>query len=328
MDVSCLWSPFKQFNFCWGNDDQFQISNISSGDYSIVEAGGYFTCAIELSSNLISCWGQPTFNLTLPPSGEFMTLSLGRIHGCGIRINGSIACWGLDTFGCVDEAPITGNFTQLSLGYIHSCALRDDFRILCWGYHDDGIPIISSSRESYSMIASGDEYICALSTIGNPKCWGLGDGTLVSFGTYSRISAGVSLTCTLGEVHPPPDDWLTNMFPYIWISLGSVLFFALLLIYCLCKKKCENRHLSILETGQYDKIISPDTLEQNQNQPRKTTAMPPFINFSVFAPPKETTAPGTVRLSLFPSKKVEKATTERKTYLITRNKPMGEEDEN
>ena len=65
-------------------------------------------------------------------SGGFTQISSGANHACGLRANGSIACWGSNVFGQATP-PTTGVFTSISSGDAHTCALRNDGAVVCWG---------------------------------------------------------------------------------------------------------------------------------------------------------------------------------------------------
>ena len=44
------------------------------------------------------CWGSGGIN-DPPPLGIFKAVTVGGDHCCGLRPDGSIECWGDDTFG-------------------------------------------------------------------------------------------------------------------------------------------------------------------------------------------------------------------------------------
>jgi hypothetical protein len=48
------------------------------------------------------------------------TVSAGGFHTCGIRSDGSLACWGSNASG--QATPPTGTYTQVSAGGNHTCA--------------------------------------------------------------------------------------------------------------------------------------------------------------------------------------------------------------
>ena len=67
-----------------------------------------------------------------PVRGGFTEISSGANHACGLRANGSIACWGSNVFGQATP-PTTSVFTSISSGDAHTCALRNDGAVVCWG---------------------------------------------------------------------------------------------------------------------------------------------------------------------------------------------------
>ncbi len=101
---------------CWGNDSWGQTSglNFSSQnpnspyattgihgygfngwDWQQVDAGAFHSCAIKGSGfNNAYCWGADWYGMATPPTGEFIKVTTGFIHSCGIESDGSISCWG------------------------------------------------------------------------------------------------------------------------------------------------------------------------------------------------------------------------------------------
>lgn len=66
--------------------------------------------------------------------GSFKAISSGANHVCGVRKDGSIACWGDNAFGQAQAPhPDTCNFTAISSGDTHTCALCDNGGVICWG---------------------------------------------------------------------------------------------------------------------------------------------------------------------------------------------------
>jgi alpha-tubulin suppressor-like RCC1 family protein len=50
---------------------------------------------------------------------------------CGLLTDGTIACWGDNSFG--GATPPKGTFAQVSVGNTFSCALDQAGREWCWG---------------------------------------------------------------------------------------------------------------------------------------------------------------------------------------------------
>ena len=72
----------------------------------------------------------------MSPSGRFTQLSAGGQHGCGLRTNGTVVCWGDNSAG-QSSAP-TGTFSEISAGYLHTCGVRTNGVIECWGDNQNG----------------------------------------------------------------------------------------------------------------------------------------------------------------------------------------------
>ena len=62
--------------------------------------------------------------LTAAPPGVFTSIAAGEIFTCGIREDGTLACWGDDTYGVATPPP--GNFKTLATRRSFACALRLD----------------------------------------------------------------------------------------------------------------------------------------------------------------------------------------------------------
>lgn len=65
------------------------------------------------------------------PEVDFEAVAVGRSHSCGLRADGTVACWGGNASGQAD--PPDGLFTVITAGYEHSCGLHRDGEIACWG---------------------------------------------------------------------------------------------------------------------------------------------------------------------------------------------------
>ena len=65
----------------------------------------------------------------------FTSVSAGHDHVCGLRENGTVACWGIDAGGKAMSPE--GRFTAVAAGGVFSCALCEDGSPLCWGDTSD-----------------------------------------------------------------------------------------------------------------------------------------------------------------------------------------------
>lgn len=123
---------------CWGSNGDRQTEE-PPGRYRLLSAGHGTNCVLDMG-NRLSCWGRGTFgeDIRVPPSGEFINLSMGAYHGCAVRrTDSAIECWGGENSYGERNVP-EGEFTQVSVGTSHSCGLRTDSTIICWGSNSAG----------------------------------------------------------------------------------------------------------------------------------------------------------------------------------------------
>ncbi|KAG6594342.1 Regulator of chromosome condensation 1/beta-lactamase-inhibitor protein II [Phytophthora cinnamomi] len=140
-------------------------------DETSIAAGIEHSCAIRTQSyqdvgGRVVCWGVNNGGQSSPPPGDFIQVSTGRLHSCGIRIDETIECWGVG-------APVTrpeGLFEQVSSGDFHSCGIMKDQTIQCWGTAAGGISNAPSGK--FVQVSCGKDFSCAIATDGTVKCWG------------------------------------------------------------------------------------------------------------------------------------------------------------
>lgn len=209
---------------------------------TLVSAGGYATCVITQSAT-VSCMGQQplvgdgsTTNRTspTPTSGgvSFTALRGSPTHFCGVAVDRSIWCWGVnalaDTTGAAagsstpKQLGSTNSWTSVAPGYAHNCAIASDAFTYCWGDNSAGqlgdrtntlrykpAPVYGGYQ--FSLITSGSNHSCGLAS-GAIYCWGLnangqlGDGTTINrvaptvvsgSQQFMTVGAGETLTCAL-----------------------------------------------------------------------------------------------------------------------------------
>ncbi len=93
----------------------------------------YLRCADERHPRVL---GRQHQGQATPPAGTFTAVSAGLYHTCGVRTNGTLACWGYNAYG--QATPPPGTFTAVSAGNAHTCALRTNGTLACWGRNDFG----------------------------------------------------------------------------------------------------------------------------------------------------------------------------------------------
>lgn len=113
--------------------------------------------------------------ILIPPSGEFASVSVGMFHGCGVKTDGAVICWGNDEYG--QSSPPEGTFTSVSAGGLHTCGLLTDSSAVCWGLNEDDEGNITGQASppggKFISISAGGGHTCGLKENGNIVCWGM-----------------------------------------------------------------------------------------------------------------------------------------------------------
>jgi alpha-tubulin suppressor-like RCC1 family protein len=114
---------------CWGDPTEVVEPE---GVFTDLVSGGFGDCGIREDGSL-QCWGPSgILALPAPPPGAFGSAALSIHWGCGIqKPSGNLLCWGQD-MGANLNAP-DGSFLQLAVGDAHGCAVRSDNTVVCWG---------------------------------------------------------------------------------------------------------------------------------------------------------------------------------------------------
>ncbi len=177
----------------------------------------------------LACWHlEVGFGPSLEPDGVFAGVSAGGLHGCGVRSDGALACWGEDTYGqasppqdaftvsntgdpytcnfphnheCLYKGwfnivtPPQGNFAFVSSGDRYSCGITKAGKRSCWG--EDTVGQTEAPQGEFSTVSAGDWYACGLRTDGAIACWGWERRSSPPVGTYSAVAAGYLHSCAV-----------------------------------------------------------------------------------------------------------------------------------
>lgn len=175
---------------CWGSNTDGQFGNgstagmrlsptnsSSSSVWEYISLAETTACGIQRSVGALYCWGNDPYGLGALGDGEasshYLPLQISGggqwAHvfaangwGCGIQANGSLFCWGQNSYGCLGDnstitrskpVPVAGVTTWSSLpprGYSGSftCAIRRDSLLFCWVRRSDPIPGPSSRHNN------------------------------------------------------------------------------------------------------------------------------------------------------------------------------------
>ena len=118
---------------CWGQNDHRQASPPLGKTFRSINSGASHTCGLETNGTLI-CWGA-LGDRRVPQMGTFAELSTGG--GFIITESGHGVCRGNDFYGQA-RSPFEEQFIAMSGGGRHVCGLRQDGSVRCWGDDDYG----------------------------------------------------------------------------------------------------------------------------------------------------------------------------------------------
>lgn len=166
--------------------------------YSALAGGDEFTCGLELEGTIV-CWGDDSFGQLAAPAGAYTQVTAGAQHACGLTDAGEIVCWGSED--AVLDTPADGVFTHLAAGTEFTCAVRDDSTLRCWGINDEG-QTNSPTEGAFSRVTAGNYHACAVDDVLEVQCWGLdeaGQSTPLD-GPFAEITAGRRYTCGLNPM--------------------------------------------------------------------------------------------------------------------------------
>jgi hypothetical protein len=197
---------------------------VASPPQRFVSAGNAYTCELR-PDGTIDCWGNNSFAQTIPPSGSFTQLSTGLFHGCALREDGTAACWGENDDK--KATPPEDLFTAVSAGGTFSCGIHADDTIGCWGGNTEGESTPPSG--TFTQISAGGTYACGIRTDSTLDCWGNSAMGEPPSGSFTQVSVGGYQVCAIrtdGTVACWGSDFFGVLIPptdtFSQISVGFV----------------------------------------------------------------------------------------------------------
>ena len=167
---------------------------LGTGEFASVSAGSGHTCGVK-GDGTVACWGRNSQGRATPPAGEFASVSAGSQHTCGLRRDGTVACWGWNRYS--QATPPAGEFASVSAGGLHTCGVRRDGTVACWGENLEGQARPPAGE--FASVSAGSVHTCGLRRDGTVACWGenLEGQARPPAGEFASVSAGSVHTCGL-----------------------------------------------------------------------------------------------------------------------------------
>ena len=138
-----------------------------TGTQIAISAGYFHSCGIRADGS-VACWGNNEEGQSDAPEGVFTAIEAGYFHSCGIKADGSAVCWG-NNFGGKADAP-EGVFTAISAAWGHTCGIKADGSVVCWGDNDYGE--LDAPEGVFTAISANGDYSCGIKADGTVACWG------------------------------------------------------------------------------------------------------------------------------------------------------------
>lgn len=225
--------------WCWGrgssgqlgandtNDRPTPVKVVNLSAVARVSTGGGHTCAVKKDAT-VWCWGanfygqlgdgsgnpgkQSSFPVKAKNLDAVRDVRTGAAHTCAIKVNGSVWCWGSNSYGKLgiprsDHTSLptrvsgfvaaAANISLGSSGLIgqpvgnafngyHTCAVLVNTTTWCWGQNEYGQLGIGEDRNDKRSpvklagflavsVGTGAFYSCARKANRSVWCWGLGD---------------------------------------------------------------------------------------------------------------------------------------------------------
>jgi len=181
-----------------------EVIGMNTSKHSTAEGVGFALSVSEIDSRLAflarpmpTATAQPTATMTLSAAGDFVQVSAGHKHTCGLRTNGTVVCWG-KTYDY--PPPSDADFQQISAGGSgfndrgHTCGVKSNGSVVCWGSNADGESIPPTG--TFQQVSAGGNSTCGLKTDGTVECWGIRT-PLPSIIPVKQISNGLNHLCGL-----------------------------------------------------------------------------------------------------------------------------------
>ncbi|HET6777773.1 MAG TPA: hypothetical protein VFH26_02700 [Gemmatimonadales bacterium] len=217
---------------CWGRGSRGQLGigvtpedstpvTVAAPPLVSLVAGTAHTCGLDAEGNAY-CWGsnedgqlgttEPIEACPLPCATtpklvagnlRFQVLASGTEHTCGLTMDGSAYCWGLNDIGqlgttaanesCTDgrcsRVPVpvqtTRTFRAVTAAIHHTCALDVAGLAFCWGFqlgtrekihiHPEFQPEVTAMPGglAFQQISAGGRHTCGVTGAGAAYCWGI-----------------------------------------------------------------------------------------------------------------------------------------------------------
>ena len=139
---------------------------------SLVAVSTLFVGVSESSAQSVMAWGRTGFSNIDEVQGNVAAFDVGRRHVVALGQDGTVACWGQNSFGQCNVPADFGAANMVAAGEYHTIARKQDGSIACWGLNDWGQCNVPAGLGTIVMIDAGSKHSFALRQNGSVACWG------------------------------------------------------------------------------------------------------------------------------------------------------------
>ncbi len=196
-------------------------------------------CAAVLAGATSSCRETTAAPLRYPVlddegHSDWRSVSVGAVHTCGLKADGTAFCWGSNRYGQLgvlktdttcgsgatkypcsvrpQRVELNAKFAMISAGQNHTCGITTLREAYCWGANDQGqlgsvspggpIPARIDAPLPWTQISAGFSHSCGVRTDGTVACWGENDRGQIGVGNFfnSGVPARISFNEPVAEV--------------------------------------------------------------------------------------------------------------------------------
>lgn len=145
-----------------------------------------------------------------------VAIAAGQAHTCVVVSDGTVRCWGDNTFGQLGDGTTVSRRTpvavagvtsavQIAAGDRHTCVVLANGGVRCWGANEnhqlgEGTtisspqPVVVTGISTAVDVAAGDIFSCAVLANGGVRCWGHGDWGRLGNGSTHPSGSPVAVT--------------------------------------------------------------------------------------------------------------------------------------
>ncbi len=238
---TCAVTPTSSA-YCWGSNGRGQLGQdppppegylktpgpVAGGlSFTSIDGGSLHTCGATTDGDGY-CWGinydgrlgggfsgRDQSTPVLVTGGlDFVSLTAGGYHSCGVTASGDAYCWGSNgagelgngsTDGTSSPILVAGGLTFASVtASSHTCGVTVSGEAYCWGQNGSGqlgdgstanryTPVPVAGALGFATLSTGWFHTCGITSRGTAYCWGrntygqLGDASLANTAIPVRV---------------------------------------------------------------------------------------------------------------------------------------------